>query len=112
MLTKLVNLTQLYVVKEIQEILQKSSKYKGNLILQNPIYQQQLSEYVLAKINHRYLKIENLTEIPKEAAEILPKCPIQELLEIRELLERGILNIEQEMLKQTQTKNLSSARKR
>ena len=107
MLTKLVDLTELCVIKEIQFILEKSSEYKGNFILQNPIYQQQLVKYVLSKIEHRYLKIENLTEIPKEAAEILPQCPIQESIEIRQLLESGILNIGQKLLKQIETKDLS-----
>ena len=102
MLTGSVNLTELCVVKEIHYILSKSDKYKNNLFLQNLSCQQKLIQYVLSNINHRYLTIENFNEIPKEASEILPQCPIDEQLVIRQLLETKILEIFQELLLQTE----------
>ena len=105
MLTKSVNLTKLCLVKEIQYILSTSDEYKNNLVLQSPAYRQQLTQYVLSNINHRYLKIKNLSEIPKEASEILPQCPIDEQLLIRQLLETKILEIAQELLLYTEYKS-------
>ena len=105
MLTRYVNLTKLCLVKEIQYILSTSDEYKNNLVLQNSACRQQLTQYVLSNINHRYLKIENLSEIPKEASEILPQCPIDEQLLIRQLLETKILEIAQELLLYTEYKS-------
>ena len=105
MLTRSVNLTKLCVVKEMQYILSKSDKYKNNLVLQHPACQQQLIQHVLSNISHRYLTIENLSEIPKEASEILPQCPIDEQLLIRQLLETKILEIAQELLLYTEYKS-------
>ena len=92
MLTTTVDLTRLCAVKEIQHILKECDGYRG-VILQNPCYKQQLIEYVLSNINHRYLEIQNLTEIPKDATDILPQCPIEEKIAIRQLLHIGILEI-------------------
>ena len=46
MLTKLVDLTYLCVLKEIYYVAE-SEEYRGNLILQDSDYKQQLIEYVL-----------------------------------------------------------------
>ena len=92
MLTKIVDLTQLCVVKQVQHILLESEKSGGSLILQNPYYQQQLIEYVLSNLNHRYIKLE-LTEIPVEASDVFPQCPIDEQIAIRQLLNMKISQI-------------------
>ena len=101
MLTQIVNLTELCITKELVCIILKSDQYKPNLanfVLQDPAYQQQLIQYVLSQINHRYLKIKNLSEIPKSASKIIPRCPIEEQLIIRQLLETKILEIARESL--------------
>ena len=105
MLTRSVNLTKLCVAREIEYILSKSDKYKNNLVLQNSNCRQQLTQYVLSNINHCYLKIENFSEIPKEASEILPECSIDQQLVIRQLLETKILEIAQELLLYTEYKS-------
>ena len=68
MLTKLVDLTRLCVVKQVQSTLVESEKDGDNLILQDPYYQQQIIEYVLSNLNHRYMMLE-LTEIPQDASD-------------------------------------------
>lgn len=97
MLSKTVDLTQLCAVKEIQHILEECDYDKANFILQNSFYRQQLIEYILSNISHRYLKIQNLTEIPKDADEILPQCPIEEQIVIRQLLHIGMSKIVQQL---------------
>ena len=98
MLNKIVDLTKLCAVKEIQYILSQSKQDRDNIILQNRDYQQQLIEYVLSNINHRYMAIENLTKIPVEASEIFPQCPIHEQIAIRQLLHVGMIEITRSLL--------------
>ena len=92
MLTKIVDLTQLCVVKQVQYILVESEKKRGNLILQYPYYQQQLIEYVLSNLNHRYMMLE-LSEIPIDASDVFPQCPIDEQIAIRQLLQMKMPHI-------------------
>ena len=87
MLTKIVDLTRLYVVKEVQYILVESEENRDNLILQDTYYQQQIIEYVLSNLNHRFIMLE-LTEIPIEASDVFPRCPIDEQIAIRQLLQK------------------------
>ena len=100
MITILVDLTQLCTVKEIQFILSSSDEYRTSSILENSAYRQQLIEYVLSNLNHRYLTIENLTEIPQQASDILPECPIDERLQIRQLLQQGMSKIARQLLQE------------
>ena len=93
MLNKTVDLTQLCVVKEIQHILEECDDDRSDFILQNQYLKQQLTEYILSNLNHRYLKIKNLTEIPREATDILPQCPIEERIAIGQLLYIGMSKI-------------------
>ncbi|MBW4534332.1 MAG: hypothetical protein KME09_10390 [Pleurocapsa minor HA4230-MV1] len=93
MLTKLVDLTQLCVVKQVQYLLVESEKNGGSLILQDPYYQQQLIEYVLSNLNHRYITLE-LTEIPQDASDVFPQCPIDEQIAIKQLLQKKISQID------------------
>lgn len=105
MLTKTVDLTRLCAIKEIQHILEECDYDRGGFILQIPSYKQQLTEYILSNVNHRYLEIHNLTEIPKEAADILPQCPIGEKIAIEQLLYTGISKIVQELSNQIEVKS-------
>ena len=91
MLTKLVDLTHFWVIKEIQ-YLAESQEYQGNLILRDLYYKQQLIEYVLSNVNHRYMMIE-LTAIPKEAGDLFPQCPLDERVIMRQLLLMGMSKI-------------------
>ena len=100
MLNKTVDLTRLCMVKEIQHILEECDYDRGGFILQIPSYKQQLIEYILSNINHRYLEIHNLTQIPKEAIDVIPQCPIDEIIVIKQLLYMGISNIVQELSNQ------------
>ena len=97
MLTKTVDITQLCAVKEIQHILEECDYDRGGFIFQIPSYKQQLIEYILSNINHRYLEIRNLTKIPKEATDVLLHCPIGKKIVIKQLLYRGISEIVQEL---------------
>ncbi len=105
MLTKTVDLTRLCAVKEIQHILEECDYDRGGFILQIPSYKQQLIEYILSNINHRYLEIRNLTEIPKEASDVLPQCPIDEKIVIKQLLYKGISEIVRELSNQIEVKS-------
>ena len=105
MLTKTVDLTQLCAVKEIQHIFEECDRSIRGFILQNPVYKQQLTEYILSNINHRYLEIKNLTEIPKEATDILPHCPIEEKIVIRQLLHMGMSKIVRELSSHIEVKS-------
>lgn len=103
MITKKINLTRLYINKEIQSILLNSDDYQKKLILKNRDYQQQLIEYTIANIDDcRYLTIENLTEIPRKATDIFPQSSIEEKLEIRKLLYIGMISIIQNLLKRAE----------
>lgn len=93
MLTKLVDLTQLCVIKQVQSILVESEKDGNNLIIQDFYYRQQIIEYVLSNLNHRYMMLE-LTEIPQETSGVFPKCPIDEQIAIKQLLQIKISQIE------------------
>ena len=104
MLTQKVNLTQLCTLKEIQYILLNSEEYKGNLIIRDSYYQKQIIKYVLSNLNHRYLTIDNLTEIPKNSNDILPKCPISEKIMIRQLIEIKISQIVRQLLEKAEIK--------
>ncbi|PSB11258.1 hypothetical protein C7B62_06240 [Pleurocapsa sp. CCALA 161] len=92
MLTKIVDLTQLCVVKQVQYILVELEKDRDNLILQDSYYQQQLIEYVLSNLNHRFMMLE-LTEIPQDPSDVFPQCPIDEQIAIRQLLQMKISQI-------------------
>lgn len=105
MLTTTVDLTQLCVVKEIQHIIEVCDYARDNFILQDPFYKQQLTEYILSNLNHRYLEITNLTEIPKEATDILPQCPLGEKTVIRQLLHLGMAKIVRELSNQIEVKS-------
>ena len=105
MLTTTVNLTRLCAVKQIQHVLEECDYDRGGFILQNSFYKQQLIEYILSNINHRYLEIRNLTEIPKEATDILPLCPIDELIVIRKLFYIGVSKIVQELSNNIEVKS-------
>ena len=105
MVTTTIDLTRLCAVKEIQHILEECDYNRNSFIFQNPSYKQQLIEYILSNINHRYLEIKNLTEIPKEATEILPQCPIEEKIIIRQLLHIGMSNIVQELSNHIEAKS-------
>lgn len=100
MLTKSVNLTYLYVLKEIHYVVE-SEEYRGNLILQDSDCKQQLIEYVLSNLNHRYMMIE-LTEIPKEASGLFPQCSLEERVVIRQLLLRGMSKIVRSLYKEAE----------
>ena len=106
MLNRTVDLTKLCAFKEIQYILSQSNEYRSNIILQNRDYQQQLIKYVLSNINHRYMTIENLTQIPVEASEIFPQCPIYEQIAIRQLLHIGMTEIARSLLERAEKHNL------
>lgn len=104
MLTKLVDLTHLWVIKEVQ-YLAESEEYRGNLILRDPYYKQQLIEYVLSNLNHRYMMIE-LTAIPKEAGNLFPQCPLDERVVIRQLLLMGMSKIVRSLYKQAEKQQI------
>ena len=87
MLNAKVDLTQLCVSKEIKHILE-SEEYQNNVILSNPACQQQIIKYALSNLSHRYMTLENITEIPRTASEIFPVCPIDERMEIKQLLQK------------------------
>ena len=93
MLTKIVDLTQLCVVKQVQSIVVESEKDGVNLIIQDSYYKQQIIEYVLSNLNHQYMMLE-LTQLPQETSSVFPKCLIDEQIEIRQLLQIKISQIE------------------
>lgn len=105
MLTKTVNLTQFWAIKEVHHVLEEYEYDKGGFILQIPSYKQQLIEYILSKINHRYLEIHNLTEIPKEATDVIPQCPIGEKIVIKQLIYTGISKIVRELSNHIEAKS-------
>lgn len=104
MLTKLVDLTHLWVTKEVQ-YLAESEEYRGNLIFRDLYYKQQLIEYVLSNLNHRYMMIE-LTEIPKEASDLFPQCTLDERVVIRQLLLMGMSKIVRSLYKQAEKQQI------
>ena len=105
MLTKTVDLTRLCAVKEIQHIIEGCDYASDSFILLDPFYKQRLTEYVLSNLSHRYLEIKNLTEIPKKAADILPQCPLDEKIVIRQLLHLGMTEIFRELTNQIEVKS-------
>ena len=105
MIDKIVDLTQLCATKEIMYMLLESPEYRGNLLLQDPDYKQQLMEYVLSNINRRYMAIEKLNVIPVKASDILPQCPIEERIAIRQLLQIGMSKIGENLLQKEQKAN-------
>ena len=107
MIDRTVNLTHLCLIKEIHQAIAQTTNYRLRTMLQNPIYERRLIDYVLSNINHRYLLLKNITVIPKEASELLPQCPITEQLEIRQLLQMVIKIIVTELLKQTKESNIA-----
>ena len=107
MLDKKIDLTQLCALKEIQFTLVESVEYEGNFILQNSFYKQQIIEYILSNLNHRYFIVKNLTEIPKKASDILPHCPIEEKIAIRQLMQLKMSQIVRELLEQNEQKTNS-----
>ena len=108
MLNKQVNLTQLCVIKEIQHLLLKSQEYKDNVILHDPVYQRQIIEYILSNLDHRYMTIENITEIPRVASDIFPECPIQERTVILQLLQTKMSEIVRFFLEKSEQPEFSS----
>ena len=92
MLNAKVNLTQLCISKEIKHILE-SEEYQNNVVLGDPTYQQQIIKYALSNLSHRYMTLENITEIPRTAGEIFPACPIEERQEIKQLLQKKMSDI-------------------
>ena len=108
MLTKKVNLTKLCAIKEIQYILLESEEYKGNIILEDLLYRKQITEYVLSNLNHRYLKIKNLTEIPINSGDILPQCPVEERTIIRQLVQLKMSEIVRQLLERVELKTVNS----
>ena len=104
MITKKIDLTQLCAIKEVQHILGKSEEFRGNLILQNPYYKKEIIEYVLSNIKHRYMKLEELTEIPERASDVLPLCPIEEKIIIRQLIQLKMSQIVKTLLKRQKIK--------
>ena len=91
MLNKRVNLIQLCVVKEIQHL--KSQAYKDNIILRDRADRESIIEYVLSELNHRYMTLENITEVPRVAGDIFPECPIHERAVILQLLHTKMLDL-------------------
>lgn len=93
MLNKQVNLTQLYLIQEIQHFLLECQQYKDNAILHDLVYQRQIIEYVLSNLDRRYMVDENPTEISGVASNIFPKCALQKGTVIRQLLQTKILDL-------------------
>ena len=93
MINKQVNLTQLCIAKEIKHLLLESKEDKDNSILRDPAYQKLIIKYALSELSHRYMTLENITEIPLAAEEIFPECPIQERTAILQLLQKKMLDI-------------------
>lgn len=104
MVTKKIDLTQLCAIKEVQHILGKSEEFRGNLILQDPYYKKEIVEYVLSNIKHRYMKLEKLTEIPEQASDVLPRCPIEEKITIRQLIHLKMAQIVKTLLERQNIK--------
>lgn len=104
MLNAEVDLTQLCVSKEIKHILE-SEEYQNNVILSDPAYQQQIIKYALSNLSHRYMMLENITEIPRTANEIFPACPIEERMEIKQLLHKKMSDIVRFLLERSQQKS-------
>ena len=101
MLNAEVDLTQLCVSKEIKHILE-SEEYQNNVILSDPAHQQQIIKYALSNLSHRYMTLENITEIPRTASEIFPACPIEERMEIKQLLQKKMSEIVRFLLERSQ----------
>ena len=101
MLNAKIDLTKLCVAKEIKHVLE-SEEEKDNVILSDPAYQQQIIKYALSNLSHRYMKLENMTEIPRTASEIFPACPIEERMEIKQLLRQKMSEIVRFLLEQSE----------
>ena len=101
MLNAKVNLTQLCISKEIKRILE-SEEYQNNVVLSDSAYQQQIIKYALSNLSHRYITLENITEIPRTASEMFPACPIDERLEIKQLLQKKMSDIVRFLLERSQ----------
>ena len=101
MLNAKVDLTQLCVSKEIKHILE-SEEYQNNVILSDPAHQQQIIKYALSNLSHRYMTLENITEIPRTASEIFPACPIDERMEIKQLLQKKMSEIVRVFLQESE----------
>ena len=104
MIDNTIDITQLYIVREIQYALSQSIQNRNGqarIFLENYRYQNKLLNYISAHIKHRYISLE-FTAIPKEASEILPQCPITEQTQIRQLLQIGMSIIALDLLKKKQ----------
>lgn len=104
MLDAEVNLTQLCVSKEIKHILE-SEEYQGNVLLNDPAYQKQIIKYALSNLSHRYMTLENITEIPRTARDVFPACPVDERLEIKQLLQKKMSEIVRFLLEESEPKS-------
>lgn len=102
-----IDLTKLYIIKEIQQILLKSEEYKGNIILKKIYYKNQIVEHVLSSLERKYITV-NLLEIPKESSDILPLCSIEEQTTIRQLIELKIHEIVRQILERKEPQTVDN----
>ena len=98
MLSQTIDITELWVTKEVKEILTKA-EFNGQP-LPNCDLKPQLINYILPRIRHCHFTLENVTEIPKHGSEILPQCPIEEKVLIRQYIYIGLYEIYKQLCSQ------------
>ena len=99
MISQTINLTRLWVEKEVQYLFFSSQNYYENIIRDNKL-RKRLINYILDKLPQKSLFIKELTEIPKDASNLFPPCPMEEQMKIHFLLQMGIIDILQDCMQQ------------
>lgn len=94
---QIVNLTFLLVIKTIEEVLTDYPKYPYQIAFSIPYWRQHLIVYVLNQIPNRQAVIEDTSKNYEDSDYFnWLHCPLEEQLNIKELIHVGIINILQE----------------
>jgi len=89
MFSKPINLTYLFVIQEIEDILLACPEYPHHKAFSVPHWRQRLISYILTHISNRYVVMEEMQDISRDSD--LFRFPIEEKLYIESVIQKGIL---------------------
>ena len=89
MFSKPINLTYLFIIQEIEDILLACPEYPHHKAFSVPHWRQRLISYILAHISNRYMVMEEMQDISRDSD--LFRFPIEEKLHIENVIQKEIL---------------------
>ena len=89
MSSKPINLTYLFIIQEIEDILLACPEYPHHPAFSVPHWRQRLISYILTHISNRYIVMEEMQDISRDSD--LFRFPTEEKLYIENVIQKGIL---------------------